>query len=108
MGAPTLKAPRLRVIREGQEDLELQTANPDFLAWDMTRPRHKWPILQEAPFLWLTFMAWSAARRTGAIAQDHTWERWRDEVLDVQVVKGDPEGPDASVVDPFLAAPGDG
>jgi hypothetical protein len=101
MGAPKLKSPRLRVLRDGCEDLELQTTNPDFLAWDLTRARHKWPPIQDAQFLWLTFMAWAAARRTGAIETTYTFETWRDDVIEVQVVKRE-QG--ADVVDPFPEA----
>jgi hypothetical protein len=83
MGEVRLTSPRVRVVREGYDDLEIQTANPDLIRWDETRVKHKWPPFQEAPFLWLTFISWAAARRTGAIPSEHTWEAWRNEVLDV-------------------------
>jgi hypothetical protein len=83
MGDIKLNSPRLRVIREGFDPLELQTANPDLVRWDRTRVKHRWPKLDEAPFLWLTFIAWSAARRTGAIAETMSYETWEGDVLDV-------------------------
>ena len=83
MGDVRLRSPRIQVLREGQEPIELQTDNRDLVLWDQTRARHKWPKFDDAPFMWLTFLSWAAARRTGAINSDHTYERWRDEVLEV-------------------------
>lgn len=83
MGDVRLTSPRVRVVREGFDDLDVQTANPDLVLWDMTRTKHRWPKFDDAPFLWLTFISWAGARRLGAIPGDYTFERWRDEVLDV-------------------------
>jgi hypothetical protein len=77
------------VVRDGQDDLEVQADNRDLILWDRTRIRHKWPKFDEAPFLWLTFLSWSAARRSGAIAPDLTYERWESDVLDVSTVDDD-------------------
>lgn len=92
MGDVHLETPRLRVKREGHEELELQTINADLVLWDRTRFRHKWPGMQDAPFLWLTFLGWAAARRTGAIVAEHTYEAWEAEVLEVAVQDDDQEG----------------
>lgn len=89
MGDIRLSSPRVTVIREGHDPLEVQTANPDLILWDRTRIRHKWPKLDDAPFLWLTFISWAAARRTGAIPTDLRYETWESEVL--QVVTEDKE-----------------
>lgn len=83
MGEPRLTSPLVTVIREGFDPLEIQTTNRDMVNWDRTRIRHKWPSLQDAPFLWLTFVSWSAARRSGAIPPDVTYETWESQVLDV-------------------------
>lgn len=83
MGDVRLSSPRVRVVRDGHDDLEVQTDNRDMVLWDRTRIRHKWPKFDEAPFLWLTFLAWSAARRSGAIPADLTYERWEADVIDV-------------------------
>lgn len=92
MGDVRLSSPRVRVKRDGHEDLELQTDNRDLLAWDRTRIRHKWPKFDEAAFLWLTFLSWSAARRTGAIEPGMTFERWESEVIDVATVDDADDG----------------
>ena len=94
MGDVRLKSPRVLVIRDGHEPIELQTDNRDLVLWDMTRARHKWPKLDEAPFVWLTFISWAAARRTGAIEPDRTYERWRDETLGVEALDDDEVGDD--------------
>jgi hypothetical protein len=101
MGDVRLVAPRVRVVRDGQDDLEVQADNRDLILWDRTRIRHKWPKFDEAPFLWLTFLSWSAARRSGAIPAELTYERWEAEVLDVTSVDDD----DTTVGDDDLGRP---
>jgi hypothetical protein len=86
MGDVRLHTPRLRIVRDGQDDLEVQTTNADLVLWDRTRFRHKWPQVADAPFLWLTFIAWAAARRTGAITGEHKYESWEGEVLEVEAL----------------------
>lgn len=88
MGDVKLSSPRVKVIREGHDTLEIQTANPDLVLWDRTRVKHKWPKFDDAPFLWLTFISWAAARRTGAIPLELRYEDWEATVL--QVVDTDP------------------
>lgn len=83
MGDVRITSPRVTVIRDGHEPLEVQTANPDLVLWDRTRIRHKWPKFDEAPFLWLTFISWAAARRTGAISPELRYEAWEESVMDV-------------------------
>jgi hypothetical protein len=86
MGDQRLSSPRLRVVRDGQEPLEVQTDNRDMILWEKTRIRHKWPKFDEAPFVWMTFLGWAAARRTGAIDAALTYEVWESEVLGVVTV----------------------
>jgi len=84
MNEVRLVAPRVLVIRDGEEPLEVQTDNRDLLAWEKTRVRHKWPKFDEAPFQWLTFLAWSAARRSGQLENGLTYEKWEGSVLSVR------------------------
>ena len=104
MGDVRLNNPRVRVVRDGHDPLELQTTNGDLVAWDLTRARQRpaWPSFQDAPFLWLTFIGWAAARRTGAIEMGHTFETWRDEVLEVSSVDDDEE---TEMGNPFQLGP---
>lgn len=85
-----LNTPRLSVLRESDDTpLELQTTNADLIRWDRTRAKHKWPKVDDAPFLWLTFIAWSAARRSKVIGPDLTYETWEADVLQVEVENDD-------------------
>ena len=81
--ATRLGTPRVTVIRESEPDkpLEIQTTNQDLVLWDRTRIKHKWPSFEDAPFLWMTFIAWAGARRSGLIAIDTTYESWERDVI---------------------------
>jgi hypothetical protein len=107
MGDIKLDTPRLRIVREGQPDLELQTINADLVLWDRTRFRHKWPPMSEAPFLWLTFISWAAARRIGAAGDSATYEAWESDVLEVEVLTDDDDGEGAEIgrPTPWVPAP---
>lgn len=83
MGDQKISSPLVVVLREGHEPLTVQTNNRDLVLWDRTRIKHKWPRLDEAPNLWLTFIAWAGARRTGAIPEDVRYEQWERDVIDV-------------------------
>jgi hypothetical protein len=105
----TITSPHLRVLRgslDAPEVIEVQTLNPDLIAWDMTRARHKWPPVAEAPFKWLTFIAWAACRREGRIASDVTYEEWEASTLNVANLTDDDD--DGAAVPPTLPglAPG--
>jgi hypothetical protein len=89
MGDQRLTSPRVVVIRDGHEPLEVQTDNRDMILWETTRVKHRWPKFDEAPIMWLTFIAWGAARRTGAIDMAYKWETWRDETLQARTVDND-------------------
>jgi hypothetical protein len=86
MGEVRLQTPRAVVIRDGYDDIEVQTTNADMVLWDRTRYKHKWPPVTDAPILWTTFISWAAARRTGAIPPDHTYEKWESETLEVRIL----------------------
>lgn len=94
-----LTTPRLRVVLADDTVHEVQCTNADLVRFDLTRAKHKWPGPEAAPFLWLTFVAWSALRRSGVIADAVTWEAFQDSTLDISNVSDDGEdGPD--VADP--------
>lgn len=86
-----LGTPHVRVTRASEPDkqLDLQTTNPDLVLWDRTRIKHKWPKFDDVPFLWLTFISWAAARRTGAIDQGMTYEAWEADVMAVDASEDD-------------------
>jgi hypothetical protein len=97
----TISSPHLRVLRgslDAPEVIEIQTLNPDLIAWDMTRAKHRWPEVKDAPFLWLSFISWHACRREGRIPRELTYQEWQDSTLDVAQVEGEPEPVDPTRV----------
>ena len=63
-----LVAPLLEVTMDDGSTWQVQATNRDLIAWDRTRARQRppWPAMDAAPFLWLTFLAWSASAREGS------------------------------------------
>lgn len=68
---PRLAGHRVRVVLEDPDapdelvEFEVRVDNRDLLRWDKTAPRQKWDA-SKTPFIFQTFIAWSAARRAGA------------------------------------------
>lgn len=92
----TLTSPKIKVIfPNGREPLVVQTILSDLVQWDITAHKHKWPKYDEAPWLWLSFLSWSAARRLGE-DNGQTYEQWRASVLECVPV-------DTETVDPTQA-----
>lgn len=91
MGDHKLTTPRVLIIREGFEPLEVQTDNRDLVRYDKTRPRQRppWPDPQEAPSFWLTFISWSAANRQGAIPPELRYEAFEEQTLNIQNLSDD-------------------
>jgi hypothetical protein len=78
-----LSTPKLYVIPAEGEPYVIQATTSDLVAYDITAYKHKWPPMQAAPFLWLSFLAWHASRRTGLIDQAMTYEAFRDTTPEV-------------------------
>lgn len=79
-----LTIPRIRVVPMVGEPWEVQALNPDLLLYEDTAATHRWRGgATEAPFRWLTFLAWAASKRTGVIGPDWTWERFRAEIAEI-------------------------
>jgi hypothetical protein len=56
----------------------VRITNREFVAYDMTRAKRKWPPLSDAPFLGATFLAHRAALREGLTAL--SWDQWQEAV----------------------------
>lgn len=83
-----LITPLITVTMADGSSWTVQTGNPDLVAWDLTASKHKWPGVKDAPFLWLTFLAWHASRRRGVLPeQGMSFETFRATAENV-------EGPD--------------
>jgi hypothetical protein len=73
-----LTTPRIEVTLDDGTTFVVQALNPDLVRWDRQASKLGWPKMSDAPFLWLTFLAWSAAKREGAIPADLSWEVFGD------------------------------
>ena len=104
MGDARITSPLVTVIRDGFDPLTVQTDNRDLVLWDRTRVKHKWPVFQDAPNIWLTFISWAAARRIGAIPGDLRYEDWEATVLEIGAETDDED--DSDLGNPFREVPG--
>jgi len=82
---PTITVPSFRVIMDDGTDYTVRAAQPDLIAWDMTRGKHSWPDAASAPSLWSAFVAWKAGQRTGHIPSGTTFDAWQQSVSLVTV-----------------------
>lgn len=101
---PSLATPRITVTMDDGRLLTTQVRNADYLRWDRTAAKHGWPTMAKAPFTWLTFVAWSALRREGQIADAMTWEAF-SETHCLQVVNATSERANGSAAGPTLPGP---
>lgn len=83
LNAGGLAIPRLRVVPADGDPFVVQALNPDLMLFEDTAAKHRWPSPGTAPFRWLTFLAWAAARRTKVIPADLTWEVFAATTLEV-------------------------
>lgn len=79
------------VMEVDGEAIEVKTIQADYIQWDITAHKHKWPDVQAAPFLWSAFTAWAAMRRQKLT--DLGWDAFRDQVQSVQPVGMDEVDP---------------
>jgi hypothetical protein len=102
-----LSTPRLRVVLADETDRIVQCTNADLVRFDLTRSKQKWPGPTDAPFLWLTFIAWAALRRTKTIPDTLTYEAFSDSTLEIENMTDEESAadPDRDAVDPFQSDP---
>lgn len=80
---------RCQVTLEGLEPFVVRIDNRDYLRWDKTAPRQKWGLGQDVPFMFGTFLAWSAAQRAGLTTLK--WEAFSAAAIDVTNLKEEDE-----------------
>jgi hypothetical protein len=70
-----LATPRLAVVvnADSDEAITVQTIGADMIAAEAVARKHKWGTIQESPVTWLSFLAWSALRRTKQIPDTLTY-----------------------------------
>lgn len=88
---------KLLVTLQGNDKpVEVESTNPDRIKWDLAAAKYKWPSLQDAPFLGMSFIAWSALTRTGKYSG--TWTAFSEtDCVEVEAVDDDDEGVDPSL-----------
>jgi hypothetical protein len=96
-----LTTPRLRIVLDDGAEHTVQTLNIDLLTFDRERARRGWPNAQDAPIVWLNYLAFSALRRESAIPTELTLAEFERKALEVSAI-GDDEVP------PTLPVPEDG
>ena len=69
----------------------VRITNREYVAWDMTAPRHRWGTAKEAPFLSATFMAYAGLKREGKLPAKYTFDQFREDAEDVSSVPEDDE-----------------
>lgn len=78
----TLETQKLLVHLASGETLETEARNPDYIRWELTAAKERWPILETdangntrvpAAILMTTFLAWASLNRTGDYAG-----KWED------------------------------
>jgi hypothetical protein len=91
--SPRLSTPRIHVVLDDSAVYDVQTHNPDLVAWDRERNQRKWPTAQDAPLMWLTYLAWRALKREGAVPSDTTFDAFTLRTLEVSSAQDDEVDP---------------
>lgn len=81
--APRLDNPHVLVVMADGTEHDVQTESPDMVLFDLERARRKWPPIQEAPFLWLSYLAFSKLKRSG-VEVGRSFEEWMLKTSKVQ------------------------
>lgn len=96
-----LDTPHVRVTYSDGETIDVQTENPDMVFYDFERARRKWPSFQEAPFVWISYLAYSKIKRSGNLrVADQTFEAWVLTTSAVDNLNGDEKGSELESVGP--------
>ena len=103
MGTPRLNTPRLHVVMVDGAVYDVQAINVDMVAWDRDRAKHSWPNPQDAPFVWLNYLAWHVLTKTQGILPAMTLREFESAAAEVSSGSGDEE--DADAVDPTNTGP---
>lgn len=91
-----LERPVLQVDLSDGTSHTVTILNASLVAWDRTRATQKWPTLEHAPTLWMTFITWHHLKAAGVVSC--TYEEYE---RDVCLAVGDPapEKPDEDADD---------
>src|SRR5690242_7666585 len=106
--SPRLDTPHIRVTMNDGREYDVQTENPDMVMFDIERAKRKWPTFQDAPMLWINYLAFSKLKQSGELGNE-TFDAWILRTVRVDNLNEDGV-PDDDVVTAFptreVAAPG--
>lgn len=95
MDKPRLSTPMLRVVMLDGAEHTAQAINIDMVAWDRDRAKHSWPSPQDAPFIWLNYLAWHVLTKTQKLLPAMTLREFEERAAEVTAVpQEDDEGVD--------------
>jgi hypothetical protein len=94
-----LETPHLRVRYADGREITVKTDNPDMVYWDLERAKRKWPTGQDAPMLWINYLAYSKLHRSGDIERGTKFEDWlaTTAAIDNMDADGEPSDETATV-----------
>lgn len=67
---------KLTVTLDDGTTHDIVIGNPSLVAWDRTAAQRSWPASQDAPFLWMTFIAWHHMKAARLV--DCEWTEFSD------------------------------
>jgi hypothetical protein len=108
MGTPRLTTPTLRVVMLDGSEHVVQAINVDMVAWDRDRAKHGWPSPQDAPFVWLNYLAWHVLTKTQKLLPAMTLREFEEGAAEVSTRNPDDDAEDDAGVDPTNREAGPG
>lgn len=101
MGSPSrLSTPRLHVVMLDGAEHDVQAINIDMVSWDRERAKHNWPSPQDAPFVWLNYLAWHVLTKTQKLLPAMTLREFEEAAAEVSSGQPDDAVEDGAGVDP--------
>jgi hypothetical protein len=98
---PRIETPHIRIIYSDGRAVTAHAENPDMVFYDIERAKRKWPAGQDAPMLWINYLAYSKLRRSGEIDKAASFEDWLLTTAAIENIDDDGEpSKDVSTVGP--------
>src|SRR4051812_24742756 len=100
---PQLSSPHIAVIMVDGSEFTVQSLNADMLRWERYAIKNHLPVNPGgAPVNWLSYLAWSAGQREGAVPSDVTWAQFSERCASVAAdnlpaAAVDPTGPEVDI-----------
>lgn len=76
MAETRIETPHVKVTYLDGHWIIVKTENPDMVFFDLERAKKGWPNGQDAPLLWVNYLAFSKLRRTAVLERGTSFEDW--------------------------------